>query len=487
MYLLIDGHNFQYEIENICRIFLPAETLKLVFEKDEIEGEDYALTSLKKGEGGEIFISALVSLNGKSKEEEAQLAADTAEQEVELAISDCLFRAFCELLNYNPPWGLLTGVRPTKLMRSLIEEKGERAANSYFQNSLRVTAEKTKLAADIVEIQRPFIELLRERSFSLYISIPFCPTRCSYCSFVSHSIASAKNLIPEYVELLSQELELTAKIAKELGLRLDTVYFGGGTPTALDSEDIEHLTRLLSKHFNMEGILEYTVEAGRPDTITKDKLEVLKRAGVTRLSINPQSFDDRVLENIGRQHSSKQTIEAFLLARELGFDNINMDFIAGLPGDSPEIFAAGLEKATSLGAENITVHTLAFKRSSSLVTEQREGSVFESTAELLDISKNILSGAGYEPYYMYRQSKTVGNLENIGWAKKDLACLYNIYMMEELHTVLAVGAGGVTKLRAVKSNYIERIFNFKYPYEYINRFEDIKIRKERIEKFYGEH
>ncbi|MDR1630001.1 MAG: coproporphyrinogen dehydrogenase HemZ [Oscillospiraceae bacterium] len=487
MFLVIDNHPFHFEMENICRVFFPLERIEVVRGAECPGGGDAALTGLKKDAAGNAVVSASVSVDGRQADFQQALAADAGEKARELAMADCLFSAFVSLCAYVPPWGMLTGVRPSKLMRTLIEGMGEDGARQYFEHKLHVSEEKTALAAGIAAVQRPIIACSGPRSFSLYISIPFCPTRCSYCSFVSHSIAWAKKLIAPYVSLLCTELRDTARIANELGLRLESVYFGGGTPTVLDAQDIRQLADTLDAVFDMSNVREYTVEAGRPDTVTKEKLVVLKKAGVTRLSINPQSFDDAVLEKIGRKHTSRQTLEAFLLAREQGFENINMDFIAGLPGDSAAGFSAGIQKAVALGAENVTVHTLAFKRSAGLVTEKMQQTAFQSTEELLAISKDILQGAGYQPYYMYRQSKSVGNLENTGWAKPGFECEYNIYMMEEIHTVLAAGAGAVTKLKAPNSSLIERIFNFKYPYEYIDRFAEMQARKERIGKFYGEY
>ena len=234
----------------------------------------------------------------------------------------------------------------------------------------------------------------------------------------------------------------------------------------------------------MKNIREFTVEAGRPDTIDKEKLRVLKNAGITRISINPQTFSDSVLQAIGRSHTAQETVEKYLLARNLGFNNINMDFIAGLPTDTYEGFCESLTRAVSLSPENITVHTLALKRSASIVTGKETDSVASDTERMVEFSSRILSENGYTPYYMYRQSKSVGNLENVGWCKKDKPCLYNIYMMEEIHTVLAVGGAAVTKLVNPDDESLERVYNFKYPYEYITRFSEILSRKDEIRGFY---
>ena len=292
--------------------------------------------------------------------------------------------------------------------------------------------------------------------------------------------------MPDYVKLLCKEIEETGKIAKLLSLNLESVYIGGGTPTALTADFLKDVTDAIGKNFNIGENCEYTIEAGRPDSVTDEKLEVIKKSGAKRISINPQTFSDSVLEAIGRKHTSAMTEKAMLMAREHGFENINMDLIAGLPTDTFESFQRTLSKTLSFEPENITVHTLALKRSSALVTEEKEKGSAAEAQRMLSFAFETLTKNGYEPYYMYRQSKCLGNLENVGWAKKGYECRYNVYMMEECHTVLACGAGAVTKLRSPVSGVIERIFNFKYPYEYISRFDELLERKNRIFGFYEE-
>ena len=261
---------------------------------------------------------------------------------------------------------------------------------------------------------------------------------------------------------------------------------GGGTPTALDADSLKTVTDAIRESFDLSTCREYTIESGRPDSITREKLEVIKNCGAQRISINPQTFNDDVLKEIGRRHSAQMTKDSMRLARECGFDNINMDIIAGLPTDTLESFENTVDTVLSFSPENVTVHTLALKRSSTLVTEDKERGDGETANRMLTLASEKLTENGYEPYYMYRQSKCLGNLENVGWAKKGYECLYNVFMMEECHTVLAVGAGAVTKLKNPDANEIERIFNYKYPYEYINGFEEIEKRKDRILSFYRE-
>jgi oxygen-independent coproporphyrinogen-3 oxidase len=322
------------------------------------------------------------------------------------------------------------------------------------------------------------------------VSIPFCPTRCSYCSFVSHSIGTenARKLVPQYVEKLCEEIQFTAKKAKENGLVLTTVYWGGGTPTTLDADQLDKVLTAIEDNFDLSKCQEYTVEAGRPDTITQEKLHILKKHGVNRISINPQTFNDDVLKEIGRKHTTALTVEKYNLAREIGFDSINMDLIAGLPTDTFESFKNSVDKAIESGADNITVHTLALKRSSEIVTENEKDSVnAENIEQMLDYSIEALTKAGYKPYYMYRQSKALGNFENVGWCKEGKECVYNILMMEEYQHILSVGAGSVTKLLSPNIEKIERIFNYKFPFEYISRFSSLIEKKEDIGRFFKEN
>jgi oxygen-independent coproporphyrinogen-3 oxidase len=299
-------------------------------------------------------------------------------------------------------------------------------------------------------------------------------------------VEKTAKMVPQYVELLCEELAETARIAKELRLSLKTVYFGGGTPTQLTADQLDTVLTAVEKHFDLSQLLEYTVEGGRPDTITPEKLKVLKEHGVDRLSINPQTMHDHVLETIGRRHTAQQVLDAFSMARQAGFDNINMDVIAGLPGDSFEGFCSTLQQLLALHPENITVHTLSIKRSSFLTADGGVATVptIDTVEKMLDYASDVLTQQGFSPYYLYRQSKMLGNLENVGWSLTGKDCLYNIYMMNELHTVLAAGAGAVIRLKDPHSGQIERIFNFKYPYEYNERFSTILERKQGIFDFY---
>ncbi len=485
MYLVNLNHKYHYETENLLRLFFPEK----IEQSDTLpEGEDGIITSK---DGNSLTVS--LSLGGekstlKKEYDEGDIPSyDTAESFFERKLALMMFELLTEKTGYTPPWGILTGVRPAKLMSKLTASMGQEQAKGYFQSELRVTKEKTELALCVAKKEAPIISgASGEKSFSLYVSIPFCPTRCSYCSFISHSNDKAKKLMPEYTDYLIKEIEETGKIAKALGLKLESVYYGGGTPTALTEELLERVTDAVSASFDLADIKEYTVEAGRPDSVTRDKFRIMKSCGCNRISINPQTFNNSVLREIGRNHTSQQTLEAMRAAREEGFDFINMDLIAGLPTDTLESYKSTLSTVLSLEPENITVHTLALKRSATLVTDKRQTNTGDLASQMLSHTYKTLTGAGYIPYYMYRQSKSLGNLENVGWAKEGYEGLYNVYMMEECHSILSVGAGAVTKLKNPRGNEIERIFNYKYPYEYINDFDEILKRKKRIAEFYSE-
>lgn len=485
MFLINKNNSFHYEMENLLRVFFP--NIKIIRQEEKEEGEDFCLLAL---ENEKITIELKIGEEFYEREESFSASdkvfSESDDSFYERKMAVMLFCLLSEITSYTPPWGILTGVRPAKLMTKLREAHGEEKAVDYFINELKVSEDKTALALMVSKNETPIIDSSSPDSFSLYISIPFCPTRCSYCSFISHSNESAKKLIPEYVEKLCDEIKVTASIAEEQKLKLESVYIGGGTPTALSAEQLKKVTDAISQSFDLSGVREYTIEAGRPDSITEEKFNVIKNSGATRISINPQTFNDSVLKEIGRNHTSEQTISAFSLARKKGFDNINMDLIAGLPTDTFESFENTLDKAISLNPENITVHTLALKRSSTLVTEGKRTNSAVLTKDMLTLVQKKLTQAGYEPYYMYRQSKSLGNLENVGWAKKGYEGIYNVYMMEECHTILSVGAGAVIKLKAPHTSEIERIYNYKYPYEYIGNFEEIISRKKHIGEFYSE-
>lgn len=490
MVLTVTNHPYRHELETLCRTFFPFEKIA-----HEAGAEDRIVvnSSVTEQEDGLLLqVNAQVFDRFHTKTMEIGSAqADKDYKCCQWALAVLLYEVLGELLDYYPKWGVLTGVRTAKVMRRVLAEQGgsRNDALHYFTDELLVSPEKAALALETACAQDKPIAVSKPESFSLYISIPFCPTRCSYCSFVSHSMKSAGKLIEPYVALLCEELAATAQIAQELGLRLETIYFGGGTPTTLEPHQLEQLLNTIRRVFDLSFLQELTVEAGRPDTITKEKLATLKNCGVDRISINPQSFNDKVLKAIGRDHTSAQTEEAFLMAKAAGFSNINMDFIAGLPEDDLPGFRYSLDKGIAMGADSITVHTLAMKRASYLVMQDllQDRQDAGTVADMVAFSAARLRDSGYAPYYMYRQSKTAGNLENVGWCRPGKESLYNIYMMDETHSVLACGAGAVTMLKAPHAEHIARVYNYKYPFEYNSGFSEMIKRKDRIKSFYLEY
>ena len=479
MNLYVKNHNFHFELENLTRLFFPNEKITVIRDFSEPQ-PPYIYTEVSD----KITISVNIGSFNKSETAVKKLTDD----DNELVSAQLLYKLLCDFTGLTQPWGILTGVRPVKLLRRLAEESSEEQAIKKFEKDFFVSDEKIALSRETEHNERKILELSKPDSFSLYVGIPFCPSRCSYCSFVMASIERAEKLIEPYTKLLCEEIKRTAEIANKLGLRLETVYFGGGTPTTLSAEQLDMVLGTVNNSFDMSTCREFTVEAGRPDTIDIAKLFALKENKVDRISINPQTVNDEVLKTIGRKHTAQQFFDAFELARKCGFDNINTDLIAGLPTDTPESFKNSLDSIVRLNAECITVHTLCMKRASRLTTEGVTLDLQQArdAREMLAYTQNILGQNEYIPYYMYRQSRMVGNLENVGWSKRGFESLYNVYVMDETHTILACGSGGVTKLKRNNPDYLERIFNFKYPYEYIDRFDELIQRKSGIMQFYGQ-
>lgn len=483
MKLCCIGHSFQYETEKLCRLFLPNEKIEIV---NEAVNDNYV--AITKKDGNSIYAS--LKIGDAFCENSGLLQMNCSDRDAEREIAAVLYKCFTKLTGYEAKWGIVTGIRPARLYSSVIKELGsEEKAQEFFREKFYVNDEKISLCKETFLAEEKIIGMSSPRSFSLYVSIPFCPTRCSYCSFVSHAVEKAEKLIPKYVEYLCKEIVYTAEIAKKLNLRLETVYIGGGTPTTLSAQQLERVITLIRSSFDLTYLREFTVEAGRPDTITEEKLMVLKNLGVDRISINPQTMNDDVLSVIGRAHTTKQTVDAYLLARKIGFDNINMDIIAGLPGDNIDSFKNTLLQISELDPESVTVHSLSMKRSSRMNknSDFPEIEIGKIADEMVMFARSFLTNKGITPYYMYRQSKTVGNLENVGYSKVGKECLYNVFIMDETHTILGCGASAVTKMREPQGDYIERVFNFKYPYEYIDRFDIILERKNAIKEFYKKY
>lgn len=466
------GNDYKYELENIIRLFYPEQQVST-------DSGDFMYITAKIRESA---LSVLVKCERGSFYKD-EICTDANDRERTLCF--LLYEILSELTGIRVGWGIQTGVRPVKLLRNLTKKLGQEQAHDYFNKKMLVNEEKYNLVKTVLDVQTPILDEITPKSFSLYIGIPFCKSRCSYCSFVSHDITKSAKLIPDYIRLLCKEIEYTAKIAKDLGLNLQTVYIGGGTPTAVSAKQLFAVMDTVNKCFDMSGVREFTVEAGRPDTIDAEKLAEIKRAGADRISINPQTLNDEVLRGIRRNHTAEQFYNAYNSAVAAGFDNINTDLIAGLPGDSLESFTDTINDIVALYPSAVTVHTLSVKRSSRMVYKNQAvyDAKGETVSNMLGVSNSTLSDNGYVPYYMYRQSRMAGNNENIGWSLPGAFSRYNIFIMEEMQTILACGGGASTKLVGANGK-IKRIFNYKYPYEYISGFDEILRRKKAVYEFY---
>lgn len=389
-----------------------------------------------------------------------------------------LYGALNRLTGKTLPWGALTGIRPVKIVNTLLE-KGESltAVAAKMQDYYKLSPEKTRLAIDVAVNERKYLTI-NENSISIYIGIPFCTSRCLYCSFPSVSTERYGNCISDYLKALEKEVQWTAAWLKGNGRILDTVYIGGGTPTALPEKEFNRLLHDIVPILPVETVREYTVEAGRPDTITREKLRSMKDAGVSRISVNPQTMQDKTLVKIGRSHTARQFVEAFQMAREEGFHNINCDLIAGLPDETLSDFESTLEQIRALKPESVTVHTMSLKRASRLNEEKEHftQTTDDVVAAMVDLAAIRAGEMGFLPYYLYRQKNILANLENVGYARPGFEGIYNILIMEEIQTILALGAGATSKV-VYPDNRIERIFNVKNVEQYIQRIDEMLERK----------
>lgn len=473
--LRIEG--IRYEVDSLVRMLLPDRVIRMTEGSAEPipAEEDCLLIEAEQTTKSVAHCRIFLRLDGHETEDKVECPADT--HSMEQSVCRILYARITELQGRELPWGMLTGVRPVKLVRQAFSEgKSEAEITRLFREYYRVSPERISLSMQTWEHQQDLFWQNDPHEFSLYLSIPFCPSRCSYCSFVSHSIEKTARLVPEYVEALLREIRSTAALVAKNGLRLVTIYMGGGTPTTLSAQQMDCVLSEVRACFDLTHCREFTVEAGRPDTVTREKLEILAKNGVTRISINPQTLNNEVLQNIGRRHTVEEFFAAYQMAREFPFW-INVDLIAGLPGDDITSFCRSVDGILSLRPQNITVHTLTIKHAAELHDETWQK---RTAYEMVEYSRTALENAGYQPYYLYRQKGTVDSLENVGYSLGETRCLYNVYIMDDSHTIISVGAGGVTKLILPQGGRIQRYFNFKYPYEYISRFDSVLERKQSL-------
>ncbi len=486
MKLVLNGHDERYVVEQSLMALFPGELP--VYEPICPGDDDWAVVTLaEEAEGCRITVELALGGKSASRTLTAPLSGTDFEKEGQRrhAMARCFFLAARDVTGATPPWGMLTGVRPDKPVTwALAEGKSPEEARKMLEKEYFVTPERSALALETGETALRAIRRLSPRDIDIYVGIPFCPTRCVYCSFVSQSVEKSFALVPPYVEALAAELRAGGEMVRRAGLRVRSFYMGGGTPTTLTAEQMDTVLTAFESSFDLTDCTERTVEAGRPDTITPEKLAVLRSHGVDRVSVNPQTLEDRVLAAIGRRHTAEDIRRAMDLVGRYGFAHVNMDLIAGLPEDTAEGFRRSLDGCLTMGADNITVHTLALKKGSRILTEGLRVPGPETVTEMLDYAAPVLRGAGYHPYYLYRQKYMSGSFENTGWCRPGAECWYNVDIMSELCSILSFGAGGSTKMVEFGTNHIQRVFNVKYPKEYIERPEKCLANQAAFAAFY---
>ena len=487
MKLLFKGHDARYAVEQSLLAFFPQE--RPVYDPAARE-ENQATVTLSQGKK---YITAVTTLcyDGCTKRGISRALWDpsadayAAERLRQRAVKLSFFKAARQVTGVTPSWGALTGIRPAKLAAGYLEQgMTPRQVDRLLRDTYCVSQTRRELCIEAAQAGLKAKSELHPEDISLYIGIPFCPTRCAYCSFVSQAVEKSFGLMEPYLEVLLGEITRAAQMVEDLGLHIKSFYMGGGTPTTLSAGQMDRLLTHLNRSFDLSHCTEYCIEAGRPDTIDREKLRVLLDHGCDRISVNPQSLEDSVLQAIGRRHTAADIEQTMGLATSMGFKHVNMDLIAGLPADTPEGFRRTLDKCLSFGADNITVHTLALKKGSRILLEGQKIPSAEAVGQMLDYSVAALRGADFHPYYLYRQKYMSGSFENIGWCISGAEGLYNIYIMEELHSILSLGAGGSTKMVDPAAGRIERVFHAKYPNEYITRPEKIQKNLEDFADFY---
>ena len=485
MKLYLKGHDYKYATEQMLLMLFPGQRPEYPDTLPEA-GEDSLALTLSRTEGRATG-HAVLTWAGRRYSRFAW-AADPGEKDrlerdrvLQRVLKNAFYRAGTEALGREPPWGALTGVRPVKIStKALTRGLTLRQADAQLRDLYRVSPDRRRLALDCAQAAIAVRESLKPEELSLYVGVPFCPTRCAYCSFVSADVGKTLNLLEPYAQALCREIAAAGAMLARAGRKVRSVYFGGGTPTTLSAGQLHQVMTALEDHVDLSACTEYTVEAGRPDAITAEKLSVLRSHGCDRVSVNPQSMSEAVLRAIGRAHTPEDILQAWALVAEAGFPVRNMDLIAGLPADSEEGFRASLDEVIALGPENITVHTLALKKGSRLMLEGQGLPGPAAVAAMLDYAWSALRTAGYVPYYLYRQKYMSGGFENVGWCRRGTESLYNICMMEELHSILSLGSGGVTKLIDTGAGSLKRLSNPKFPKEYIQHIEEIITQKEEI-------
>ncbi|MDD5954484.1 MAG: coproporphyrinogen dehydrogenase HemZ [Firmicutes bacterium] len=468
MKLTLSGHDDRYAVEQLQMALFPAAS----------DGE--AVSSLHRGS---VYLTATTKITAGGKTATASRRLKAASESVRLRrqiLQQSYYAAAVQLLPELPPWGALAGVRPTKITTRHIQDGGTpKSADRLLRDVYYVTPERRRLAVDCSVSTVRAASLLSPTDVSLYVGIPFCPTRCSYCSFVSRTIGRRTELMEPYLQALYREIEITGRLMRESGRQVRSIYIGGGTPTTLTSRQMAQLLDTIRVSFDLSRCLEFTVEGGRPDTLDEEKLRTIFQHGADRMSINPQTMEDAVLRACGRPHQAADVLRAYEQASRAGFKAINMDLIAGLPEDTAEGFRRSLDAVAGLHPANITVHTLALKKGADLFEKRGTLPSAEAVTAMVDYAGETLRGLGYKPYYLYRQKYMSGSFENVGWSRGNLDCLYNIYMMEEVHSIISLGGGGMNKVN-LPGGKIQRFHNPKFPEQYLEMIDSVLRQKEEL-------
>ncbi|MDE5910352.1 MAG: coproporphyrinogen dehydrogenase HemZ [Lachnospiraceae bacterium] len=482
--ITVNQAGFEYDIHSLVKAFYPAQDVKVFMENENKESSGPGLPDLDIHFTKEAVLLTLIAGEGATASfggKKIELLEDMPRPEIKNRLKQLLYQALSEHTGKQLPWGTLTGIRPTKIPMTMLEEgRTDEEIMAYMKAAYFISDEKGNLAIEIAKRERELLKTLHyEDGYSLYIGIPFCPTTCLYCSFTSYPIVSWKKRVDEYLDALDKEIEFAAEYYKDKVL--DTIYIGGGTPTTLEACELSRLLAKIKESFDLSHLKEFTVEAGRADSMTPDKLQTLKEGGVTRISVNPQTMKQETLDLIGRKHTVEQVKEAFKMAREAGFSNINMDLILGLPGESALDVHHTMEEIEKLNPDSLTVHSLAIKRASRLSQwiEENGISTLNNTDETMHITLEGAEKMDMVPYYLYRQKNMSGNFENVGYAREGKFGIYNILIMEEKQTIVALGAGSITK-RVFPDGRIERCDNVKDVNLYIEKIDEMIERKRKL-------
>ncbi len=468
MNLTLLGHDDRYAVEQLQMALFPEGT----------QGE--ATSTLHRGK---IWLTATakITMDGKTATASRRLkASEETVRSRRRALQQSYYLAATQLLPTTPAWGALAGVRPTKITtKHMLAGGTEKSAQNLLRDVYYVTPERRELAVDCSISTVKAVERLEPTDLSLYIGIPFCPTRCAYCSFVSRTIGKRTELLEPYLAALMREMEETGRLLANSGRKVRTIYIGGGTPTTLSKSQLARLMDAVRDSFDLSRCIEFTVEGGRPDTLDAGKLRAIREHGADRMSINPQTMIDSVLRASGRPHRAADVLRSYAEAVDAGFDAINMDLIAGLPTDTVDGFCQSLDQVAALNPANITVHTLALKKGADLFEKRVALPSAQEVTEMVAYANDTLRRLGYKPYYLYRQKYMSGSFENVGWSRDGLDCLYNIYMMEEIHTILSLGGGGMNKVNFPDGS-LKRFHNPKFPEQYIEMIDDILAQKKEL-------